>query len=92
MIQIQPGPFRPPELEEGNQYFLRIRQETCRPETWEAVRFIGFTPCPAVVIVATQPGRRMPIARDDLFAAERQMPVFSDPGGNTREKKDLELD
>ena len=88
MIQIQPGPFRPPELEEGNQYFLRTRPEACRPETWEAVRFIGYTPCPAVVIVATEPGIRMPIARDDLFPAGRRLPVPPEPGADAREEKD----
>ncbi len=69
MSQTQPEPLRPPVLEEGNQYLLRRKPEACQPETWETVRFIGFTPCPAVVIIAIGPGRRMPIARDDLFLA-----------------------
>lgn len=86
MIQIQPGPLRPPELEEGNQYFLRTRPEACRPESWETVRFIGYTPCPAVVIVATEPGKRMPIARDGLFPAGRQLLAPAEPGENAGEE------
>jgi hypothetical protein len=71
MSQTQPEPFHPPELLEGNRYLLRSKPEACRPETWETVRFVGYTPCPGVVIVATEPGKRMPIARDDLFLAEK---------------------
>ncbi len=67
MSNKQPDPIRPLELEEGSQYLLRRKPATCDPESWERVRFVGYTPCPAVVIVMVEPGKRMPIARDELF-------------------------
>ncbi len=67
MSNNQPDPIRPPELEEGSHYLLRCKPAACDPETWERVRFVGYTPCPAVVIVMIEPGKRMPIARDELF-------------------------
>ncbi len=67
MSDSQPDPIRPLELEEGSQYLLRSKPAACHPETWERVRFVGYTPCPAVVIVALGPGKRMPIAREALF-------------------------
>ncbi len=75
MSNTQPDPIRPLELEEGSQYLLRstaLPQQLPHPETWERVRFVGYTACPAVVIVAVEPGRRMPIAREQLFSDHNQ--------------------
>ncbi len=70
MSRTKPDPIRPQELVEGGQYLLRSTatpQQACHPETWESVRFVGYTSCPAVVIVAVGRDKRMPIARDQLF-------------------------
>lgn len=72
MSNQQPDPIRPLELEEGSQYLLRSKPAACDPASWERVRFVGYTPCPAVVIVMIETGKRIPIARDELFSEKNQ--------------------
>lgn len=53
-------------LEENAVYFLRTsnRYEARR---FCQVKFAGHTPCPAVVIVQEEGGRKFPCSRDNLF-------------------------
>ncbi len=70
MRNIAPAPVRPTTLEIGNRYLFLGNQDDCHPVSWELVSFISYTPCPAVVIVATIGGKRMRIAREELFERE----------------------
>ncbi len=83
MSNQQPDPIRPLELEEGSQYLLRCKPAACNHESWERVRFVGYTPCPAVVIVMIEAGKRMPIAREELFSEKNQpLALFPGTGGD----------
>ncbi len=84
MSNAQLNPICSLELEEGSHYLLRSKPAACHPETWERVRFVGYTPCPAVVIVAVEPGKRMPIARELLFSDISQPPAVIASGGDDR--------
>ncbi len=67
MRKINPAPARPTTLEEGSFYYLRRRTKNYGAQSWKEVRFVSYTPCPAVVIVDTGAGERIPIAREELF-------------------------
>ena len=79
MRKLKHVPVRPVTLEEGSWYFLRRKSANQRPQSWKPVRFISYTPCPAVVIVATQPGKRISIAREELFMEEKWLRTLSPP-------------
>ncbi len=83
MSKTQPDPIRPRELVEGGQYLLHNKPAACHPETWESVRFVGYTPCPAVLIVAVGPDIRMPIDRDELFMLSCPS-LLAPPAGRSR--------
>lgn len=58
---------RPGSLVEGEKYLL-IQRENCRQEpARELVTFIGYTPCPATVIVLDRQQRRLYCEKGNLF-------------------------
>ncbi len=67
-------PIRPATLVEGSRYLLRRKSESRRGVSWEPVCFVSYTPCPAVVIVATRSGEKIRIAREELFLAKPSSP------------------
>ncbi len=85
MKKSKKEPDRPATLEEGGRYLLRLRSEDCSEETWETVGFVSYTPCPAVVIVATRTGEKMRIAREELFLARPLSPnLRAQPAAHSR--------
>jgi hypothetical protein len=58
---------RPATLVENSMYFLRDRPEACRQAGWQQVKFVCYTPCPAVVIVRDLREKTLHVLRDELF-------------------------
>ena len=61
---------RPYALENGKEYFLRVRQDDVSYPTYLPVKFIHYEPCPALATVSTSDGWLWKVLRDDLFIAE----------------------
>ncbi len=74
MKKSEREPFRPATLVEGSRYLLRLKLDGCSEVTWEMVGFVSYTPCPAVVVVATASGENMRIPREELFLAKPSSP------------------
>jgi hypothetical protein len=62
-----PDPIRPETLHEGGSYAWHLKSGCQQGEEWEWVRLVGYTACPAVVIVSQEAGAILPVARDELF-------------------------
>ncbi len=60
-------PTRPEVLCEGSVYTWHARAACRQADNWETVRLIGYTPCPAVVIVRLDSGTILPIPREELY-------------------------
>ncbi len=74
MNKTSQAPERPATLQEGSLYFLRRNRGNRSAPSWEAVRFVCYTPCPAVVIITNRAGGRISIAREELFMAKFSSP------------------
>jgi hypothetical protein len=59
--------YQPNTLETGREYLLRIRQNNDHKLIFRPVKFVGYTPCPAVVIVSECDGWIQRISRVDLY-------------------------
>jgi len=71
---------RPATLAENKLYLLHDDPaHDCRPAAWLLVEFVGYTPCPAVVIVRDHRDKTRRVLRDDLFVA-----VISAPAGGNQ--------
>ncbi len=61
---------RPQSLDESQSYLLRLTQNASPKPVYLPVRFAGYQPCPALIIVRPLQGgfslRNVP--RDDLFS------------------------
>jgi hypothetical protein len=77
---IQPTDLinRPIELVEGQGYLLRIRQSNGHKPILRTVKFIGYTPCPGVVIVSECDGWIQRVSRVDLYAPAPEEKFSSD--------------
>ena len=61
---------RPASLIKGQKYLL-IQRENCRKNLiQELVTFIGYSPCPATVIVLDQQLRRLYCEKGNLFVED----------------------
>jgi hypothetical protein len=61
-------PFeRPNDLEEGKTYFLRLSLNGERIPLFIQVSFLGYTACPAVVLVRDARKASLRCSREDLF-------------------------
>lgn len=60
-------PARPEALHEGGAYLWYARAACRQASKWETVCLVGFTPCPAVVIVRLGTGATLPVSRDELY-------------------------
>ena len=58
---------RPETLIEGATYLILEDRGTGRQISIDIVRFLAYTPCPAVVMVIESNGRKMYCPRDRLF-------------------------
>jgi hypothetical protein len=58
---------RPGSLIEGEKYLLFLRKNCRQEPTEEPVTFIGYTPCPATVIVLDRQQRRLYCEKGNLF-------------------------
>lgn len=58
---------RPETLELSREYMLRIRHHSWRKYGYVAVKFVGFTPCPGVVIVCDGNQHNQRVLRSDIF-------------------------
>ncbi len=58
---------RPNALAIGQGYLLRIRQNNGRKPIYRPVKFVGYTPCPAIVIVSETDGWIQRVSRVDLY-------------------------
>jgi hypothetical protein len=59
---------RPATLKEGERYWLRLPAKKQGMFKLQPVRFISYTSCPAVVIIADKAGRLIRSARDDILS------------------------
>ena len=59
--------IRPGTLEIGATYILRDFMPRDRKITWVPVSFVGYVPCPGIVIVANSSGSKIRVQRQDLF-------------------------
>ena len=76
--------IRPATLVEGSRYLLRSMSGS-RGVSWEPVGFVSYTPCPAVVIVATGAGEKIRISREELFLAKPSSPSLrAQPAAHSR--------
>lgn len=55
---------RPATFVKGGQYLWR---STLPSQETKVVRFIGYDPCPAFIIVLDSSGQKMRCPRDDVF-------------------------
>ena len=62
--------IHPFTLEEGRNYLLRTRDHTSREVRCVPVVFVGYCPCPAVVLVSDGAGKHWCCPREDLFTGE----------------------
>jgi hypothetical protein len=62
------GLTRPVTLEEGKQYWLKCPAKKQGKYDFLPVRFIGYTSCPAVVVIADKAGRTIRSSRDDILS------------------------
>ncbi len=60
--------IRPDTLIEGAEYILFERAAIGNKPTPTSVRFVGYTACPAFVIVSDSSGRRVRCLREELFS------------------------
>ncbi len=60
--------IRPVTLTEGAEYLRLEHPENGNKPTPTLVRFIGYTACPAFVIVSDSSGRRGRCLREELFS------------------------
>ena len=58
---------RPATLIEGGAYILLESRETGSQPSMDLVKFLAYTPCPAVVMIIESSGRKMYCPRDRLF-------------------------
>lgn len=58
---------RPETLIEGATYLILENAGTGNPLSIDIVKFLAYTPCPAVVMVIESNGRKMFCPRDRLF-------------------------
>lgn len=58
---------RPGSLVEGEKYRLILRGNCRQEPVGELVTFIGYTPCPATVIVLDRQQRRLYCEKGNLF-------------------------
>ena len=85
MKKRKQDPIRPETLEEGSRYLLRLKSEDCGDVSWEMVGFVSYTPCPAIVIVATGSGETIRIAREELFLPKPSSPsLHAQPAVHSR--------
>jgi hypothetical protein len=61
---------RPDTLENGDKYWLRVRQTNGRRSAYVPVTFVRYDACPAIVVVNDGDGRLFRIAREDLCTCE----------------------
>jgi len=57
----------PVSLQEGKGYFLRLNPDQAPVPLFARVTFIGYTSCPAVVVVQDGRLERFRCSREDLF-------------------------
>ena len=69
---------RPVTLAENRLYLLHDDPTHDYPASWLLVEFIGYTPCPAVVIIRDHSDKTRRVPRDDLFVTVTSPPA----GGN----------
>jgi hypothetical protein len=62
--------YQPNTFEKGHRYLLRIRQNNGRKPIFRPVKFMGYTPCPAVVIVSESEGWIQRVDRVDLYGTD----------------------
>jgi len=58
---------RPETLEPGVEYIWREKARDGAAPAGSGVRFLGYTACPAVVIVADRSGKVVRLPRDEIF-------------------------
>jgi hypothetical protein len=59
--------IRPQTLDTGEIYLYRERNYHGLRQTTTEVRFVNYTPCPAVVIIKHRNGSKQRCLREDLF-------------------------
>ena len=62
--------IHPSTLEEGKKYLVRTHGYTSHEVRCIPVMFIGYCPCPAVVLVCDEAGKRWCCSREDIFTYE----------------------
>ena len=73
---------RPATLVENDMYLLHDNSSPgCRPSAWQPVEFVGYTPCPAVVLVRDMREKMRRVLRDELFL---WLSITSPPAGGNR--------
>ena len=62
--------IRPETLDNGGKYLLRTRHNTGHDPDYIPVRFVGYDPCPAWVVVRDGDGNLLRIPHEDVFTYE----------------------
>ncbi len=65
-MEVPPQLIRPSTLEVGKEYLLMSGRDAAKNPVLIPVKFAGYDPCPAFIIVQNELGR-VRCARDDLF-------------------------
>jgi len=62
--------IRPAALDNGGKYLLRTHHNNGHDPDYIPVRFFGYDPCPALVVVRDSQGNSLRIPREDVFIYE----------------------
>jgi len=73
---------RPATLVENDMYLLHNKSAPeGRPSVWQPVIFVGYTPCPAIVLVWDVREKTRRVLRDELFLC---LSITLPPAGGNR--------
>ena len=61
---------RPDSFDNGKKYLFRERNYDGERRSIETVKFVDYTPCPAIVIIRIENGNRQRCLREDLFESK----------------------
>ena len=66
-VELNPALMHPNTLVEGKHYVYMDRYDVEASPLLLDVKFVAYTPCPAIVVVLNGSGQKVRILRDDLY-------------------------
>ena len=61
---------RPLTLNEGKEYLLRVDKDNGHNPIFLQVKFVGYLPCPALILIRGGAGQLWKVPRDNIFSTE----------------------